>query len=75
MLLKNSLLIVTICLFAFGVYINYINLAEAYGGGPPYYNRTTNMDKWENPIPFLLLIDIVIIVMIAIISKFYFLKK
>ncbi len=75
MLLKNSLLIATICLFAYGVYINYINLAEAFGSGPPYYNRTTNMDKWENPIPFLLLIDIVIIVMTAILAKLAFSKK
>jgi hypothetical protein len=22
---------------------------EAYGAGPPYYGRTTNMDKWEDP--------------------------
>lgn len=24
-------------------------LNEAYGGGPPYYGRTTNMDKWQDP--------------------------
>ncbi len=72
---KKSLLIVAICLFAFGVYINYINLDEAFGSGSPYYNRTTNMDKWENPIPFLLLIDMVIIVVIAIIAKLVFSKS
>ena len=22
---------------------------EAYGAGPPYYGRTTNMDKWQDP--------------------------
>jgi hypothetical protein len=22
---------------------------EAYGAGPPYFNRTTNMDKWQDP--------------------------
>ncbi len=26
-------------------------LLEAYGSGPPYYRRTTNMDKWQSPIP------------------------
>jgi hypothetical protein len=23
---------------------------EFYGDGPPYYDRTTNMDKWESPL-------------------------
>lgn len=22
---------------------------EYYGDGPPYYGRTTNMDKWQSP--------------------------
>ncbi|HKO47313.1 MAG TPA: hypothetical protein VJV79_06300 [Polyangiaceae bacterium] len=22
---------------------------EYYGDGPPYYGRTTNMDKWQDP--------------------------
>jgi hypothetical protein len=30
---------------------------EAYGGGPPYYGRTTNMDKWSDPVPVLLVVD------------------
>jgi len=33
------------------VYINYTALIDAYGSGPPYYNRTTNMDKWASPLP------------------------
>lgn len=32
-------------------------LGEAYGSGPPYYGRTTNLDKWTNPWPGVLAID------------------
>lgn len=32
-------------------------LVEAYGSGPPFYSRTTNLDKWVSPWPALLLID------------------
>ena len=48
-----SIILLTIC-----IYINFINIIEAYGSGPPYYGRTTNMDKWNNPIPSLLLLDL-----------------
>ncbi|WP_175922586.1 hypothetical protein [Burkholderia latens] len=36
---------------------NAISLNEAYGDGPPYYARTTNMDKWTNPLPLLGMVD------------------
>lgn len=39
------------------LYVNVINLWEAYGSGPPHYGRTTNMDKWTNPWPALLVLD------------------
>jgi hypothetical protein len=32
---------------------NMVVLTEAFGSGPPYYSRTTNMDKWSNPFPWL----------------------
>ena len=32
---------------------------EYFGAGPPYYARTTNMDKWTNPWPELALINLV----------------
>jgi hypothetical protein len=32
-------------------------LNEAYGDGPPYYGRSTNMDKWTSPWPALLALD------------------
>ncbi len=38
-------------------WVNYDNLVEAYGQGPPYYGRTTNMDKWASPLPGLAVID------------------
>lgn len=36
----------------------YDVVVESYGAGPPYYGRTTNMDKWTNPVPGLLAIDL-----------------
>lgn len=33
---------------------NYKLLSEAYGQGPPYYGRSTNMDKWSDPLAVLL---------------------
>lgn len=32
-------------------------LHEAYGAGPPYYGRSTNMDKWTSPWPPLFAVD------------------
>jgi len=55
-ILTISILIVIAC-----IYINYINLIEAFGSGPPYYDRTTNMDKWSDPIPFLVALDLAVI--------------
>jgi hypothetical protein len=43
-----------------GVLVVSLNVSEivgAFGDGPPYYGRTTNMDKWRNPIPILLAVD------------------
>ena len=40
-------------------FVNYEALAEAYGSGPPYYSRTTNMDNWSDPAPELLIGDVV----------------
>lgn len=44
---------------------NVISLNEAYGGGPPYYSRTTNMDKWSSPLPVLVVVDVIAGLMIA----------
>lgn len=63
-----GLMIVSSCLF-----INVTNLVEAFGSGPPYYGRTTNMDKWSNPIPFLVVIDLCAIFVVFVL--FSLLKK
>ncbi|WP_186015789.1 hypothetical protein [Burkholderia gladioli] len=48
------------------VAFNMFNLQEAYGDGPPYYGRTTNIDKWESPFPMLLPVDAVVIVLLGV---------
>ncbi|MCC8405190.1 hypothetical protein LJ655_25505 [Paraburkholderia sp. MMS20-SJTN17] len=45
---------------------NVINLNEAYGNGEPYYSRTTNMDKWSDPLPVLVVVDGVAVIVIAV---------
>lgn len=52
---------------------NIFNLHEAYGRGPPYYSRTTNMDKWSDPLPLLALIDVATILALA--AYLYLLRK
>ena len=56
-------------------WITVINLVEAYGSGAPFYGQTTNMDKWESPVAFLMVIDGVAlgitIVLIAVARGFY----
>lgn len=47
------------------VAFNAINLTEAFGNGPPYYGRTTNMDKWSNPLPVLVGVDTLGVLAIA----------
>ena len=46
-------LLLSVGLLCFAVYISYDNIAGAFGSGPPYYSQTTNMDKWQKPIPYL----------------------
>lgn len=53
-IILGSLLLIMLALV---IAFNALNLQEAYGGGPPYYSRTTNMDKWTNPLPTLGIID------------------
>ncbi|HEY2020596.1 hypothetical protein [Paraburkholderia sp.] len=44
---------------------NVINLNEAYGSGEPYYSRTTNMDKWTDPLPVLAIVDGAAVLLVA----------
>ena len=60
-ILSKVVVIFAVLLICFVAYINFQQLTEAFGSGPPYYSRTTNMDKWTNPIPYLLIIDLMTI--------------
>ncbi|AOJ78899.1 MULTISPECIES: hypothetical protein [Burkholderia] len=44
---------------------NAISLNAAYGDGPPYYARSTDMDKWTNPLPLPGMVDGAMLVVIA----------
>ncbi|PTB20452.1 hypothetical protein C9I57_11300 [Trinickia symbiotica] len=52
---------------------NVININEAFGDGPPYYGRTTNMDKWFNPLPALAAVDSLAVLVIAV--CLYFMRR
>ncbi len=65
-----SLLFFGICLFAGLALFNYTVIVEAFGDGPPYYNRTTNMDKWTNPLPMLAIVDIVFALVCVLVNRF-----
>ncbi|MGF6968311.1 hypothetical protein OKW43_005339 [Paraburkholderia sp. WC7.3g] len=54
-------LVIVIAVVAF----NVVNLNEAYGSGEPYFSRTTNMDKWSDPLPVLAVVDSVVVVVVA----------
>lgn len=67
-----TLILVLLGLAVFAVYINYDNLLGAFGSGPPYYKCTTNMDKWQNPIPYLLALNVVVVVLLIMGAKWIF---
>ena len=52
------------------VVASYHALIEAYGPGPPYFGRTTNMDKWSDPLPVLLLVDSIGLFVAGILARF-----
>jgi hypothetical protein len=43
----------TIAIWVLTLTLCTIAVVDAYGSGPPYFGRTTNMDKWTSPIPYL----------------------
>ena len=67
-------LVAALGLFTATAYINYVSLVEAYGSGPPYFGRTTNMDKWSDPLPGLLLLD-ALVLLIAAVAILQFLRR
>ena len=70
-LFRSTGLLAALAFMGFVGWLNYDALSEAYGSGPPYYSRTTNMDKWHNPLPGLLALDgIAILVVAAAVAMF-----
>ena len=65
MTIRRIFTVISLCaaiaLIGFATYVNIDNLVGAFGNGPPYYGRTTNMDKWANPIPFLMFFNLIVI--------------
>jgi hypothetical protein len=51
------------------VYLHVAWIGEAYGAGPPYYGRTTNMDKWSDPLPRLLVIDLGALALVGVVAR------
>lgn len=43
---------------------------QAYGAGAPYYFRTTNLDKWVDPVPYLILVDLIVLGIAVIAIRF-----
>ena len=70
--INSYVLYIAVTVLLIGVFwINYTQLIEAFGSGPPYYGLTTNMDKWSNPLPFLITIDIITIFLIILLIRYY----
>lgn len=63
---------VLLCCAAYAAFLAYVNVDAvigSYGDGPPYYGRTTNMDKWENPLPTLALLDIASAIALFVLAR------
>lgn len=53
----------TIVVLVAGINLYWIDVA--FGDGPPYYSRTTNMDKWADPRWVLIPLDIVAAIVVS----------
>ena len=67
--LSLFLLLVSAGLLFFAAYVTYDNIVGAFGSGPPYYSQTTNMDKWQNPVPYLVGLDLIVLVVVFLLSR------
>ena len=65
-------LLLSVGLLCFAIFVTYDNLIGAFGSGPPYYNQTTNMDKWQNPIPYLVGLNLLILLVVFLLSRWSF---
>jgi multisubunit Na+/H+ antiporter MnhC subunit len=63
------LLVLGMLFLATAAFVNYEALTESYGAGPPYYSRTTNMDKWRDPLPELLIGDVVVVFIVGLLFR------
>lgn len=68
--MRIGLSVAALILVTLIVAFNVFNLAEAFGDGAPYYGRTTNMDKWSDPVPVLAAVDAIYLVTIALFVYF-----
>ena len=67
-LIKVSFVIIV----ATDVYVSYQALSAAFGSGPPYFSRTTNMDKWSDPTSYVALLNLISLTLLA---GLYFLRR
>ncbi len=58
--------IATLLVLIAGAIANCAIISEFYGGGPPYYSRTENMDKWSNPLPTLVALNLGLVLICAL---------
>jgi hypothetical protein len=67
--LAGLLAILCLGLLIVVVYVNVVSIAGAFGQGPPYYGRTTNMDKWTNPLPALGALDLAALAIVLVAGR------
>jgi hypothetical protein len=58
--------LIAVSLLGLAGWLTVTQLIEAFGSGPPYYAQTTNMDKWDNPIPFLIAMDLGVLAVVVL---------
>lgn len=58
--------------FALAAYVTTTNLVDAYGSGQPFYGMTTNMDKWESPVGFLVGLNALALLFIVVLGRLAF---
>ena len=58
-----------VVVLALAAYLTATNLIEAYGSGPPYYGMTTNMDKWESPVGFLVGLNALALLFVVVLGR------
>ena len=63
------MVVAALLLVAATAFVNFEALSEAYGAGPPYYSRTTNMDRWRDPLPELVVAELVVAVVAGVLLR------